>query len=65
MLKSFAASVPQPSAVMSVPSSVFCETASMDAFSTFRTLPFSGRMAWNFRSRPLFALPPADSPYTM
>ena len=34
-------------------------------FSTFRILPRSGRIAWNFRSRPCFADPPADSPSTM
>ena len=29
------------------------------AFSTFRILPRSGRIAWNFRSRPCLAVPPA------
>jgi hypothetical protein len=35
------------------------------AFSTFSTLPRSGRMAWNLRSRPCLAEPPAESPSTM
>ncbi len=35
------------------------------AFSTFRILPKSGRMAWNRRSRPCLAEPPAESPSTM
>ena len=34
------------------------------AFSTFRILPRSGRIAWNLRSRPCFAEPPAESPST-
>ena len=37
---------------------------SMRAFSTFRILPRSGRMAWNERSRPCLADPPAESPST-
>src|SRR6266702_4158694 len=41
------------------------DTLSRRAFSTFRILPRIGRMAWNFRSRPPFAVPPADSPSTM
>ena len=35
------------------------------ARSTFRILPFSGRIAWNLRSRPCLAEPPALSPSTM
>ena len=35
------------------------------ARSTFRILPFSGRMAWDLRSRPCLADPPAESPSTM
>ena len=35
------------------------------ARSTFRILPFSGRMAWCLRSRPCLAEPPALSPSTM
>src|SRR3990172_452289 len=34
------------------------------AFSTFRTLPRRGRIAWKRRSRPSLALPPADGPST-
>ena len=34
------------------------------AFSTFRILPRSGRIAWMRRSRPCFAEPPALSPST-
>ncbi len=34
------------------------------AFSTFRILPCSGRIAWNCRSRPFLAEPPAESPST-
>ena len=35
------------------------------AFSTLRTLPRSGRIAWKRRSRPCLAEPPAESPSTM
>ena len=35
------------------------------AFSTFRILPRSGRIAWERRSRPILAEPPAESPSTM
>ena len=35
------------------------------AFSTLRIFPLSGRMAWNARSLPCLALPPAESPSTM
>ena len=35
------------------------------ARSTFKILPRSGRMAWNLRSRPCLAEPPAESPSTM
>src|SRR5215217_4177587 len=34
------------------------------AFSTFRILPFNGRIAWKLRSRPCLAVPPAESPST-
>ena len=34
------------------------------AFSTFRILPLNGRIAWNIRSRPCLAVPPAESPST-
>ena len=35
------------------------------AFSTFKILPFNGRMAWYFRSRACLAEPPAESPSTI
>ena len=35
------------------------------AFSTFMSFPRIGRMAWNRRSRPCLAEPPAESPSTM
>jgi len=35
------------------------------AFSTFSILPFNGKIAWNLRSRPCLAEPPAESPSTM
>ena len=34
------------------------------AFSVLMTLPRSGKIAWNERSRPCFADPPAESPST-
>ena len=37
---------------------------SMRARCTFRILPFSGRMAWYWRSLPCLADPPAESPST-
>ena len=37
----------------------------MEAFSTFRIFPRSGRIACVFRSLELFAEPPAESPSTM
>ena len=37
----------------------------MLAFSTLRILPRIGKIAWNSRSRPDFAEPPAESPSTM
>ena len=40
-------------------------TLSSLAFSTLSILPHRGRMAWNFRSRPPLAEPPAESPSTM
>src|SRR5216110_227711 len=56
--------MPQPSAVMSVAISAEESSLSKRARSTFRILPFSGRIAWNLRSRPCFAEPPAESPST-
>ena len=40
-------------------------TLSMDAFSTFKIFPRIGRIAWNWRFRPIFAEPPAESPSTI
>ena len=34
----------------------------IDAFSVLITLPRNGRIAWNLRSRPCLAEPPAESP---
>ena len=34
------------------------------AFSVFNTLPRKGKIAWNLRSRPCLAEPPAESPST-
>src|SRR4026208_1154773 len=56
--------MPQPSAVISVPTSTDASILSKRAFSTFRILPLSGRMAWKRRSRPCLAEPPAESPST-
>ena len=36
----------------------------MLAFSVFNTLPRNGKIAWNLRSRPCLAEPPAESPST-
>ena len=57
--------MPVPSAVISV--TICCEEISLSkrAFSTLSTCRFSGRMAWNLRSRPCLAEPPAESPSTM
>src|SRR5580698_2214484 len=57
--------MPQPSAVISVPTSAEPSILSKRARSTFRILPFRGRMAWVRRSRPCLAEPPAESPSTM
>jgi hypothetical protein len=57
--------MPQPSAVISVPTSADEIILSKRARSTFRILPFSGRIAWVRRSRPCLAEPPAESPSTM
>ncbi len=57
--------MPVPSAVIMVAISVEESILSKRAFSTFRILPRSGRMAWMRRSRPCLADPPALSPSTM
>ena len=58
--------MPVPSAVISVPISAEPSILSKRARSTFRILPFSGRIAWILaRLRPCLAEPPAESPSTM
>src|SRR5919197_156466 len=57
--------MPVPSAVISVTISAEVSIFSKRAFSTFRILPRSGRIAWLRRSRPCLAEPPAESPSTM
>ena len=57
--------MPVPTAVIMVRISLFCSTLSRRAFSTLISLPRIGRIAWNFRSRPCLAEPPAESPSTM
>ena len=59
------APMPVPSAVINV---AICSdeiSLSKRAFSTFSTLPRNGSTAWNLRSRPCLAEPPAESPSTM
>src|SRR5215216_2563799 len=56
--------MPQPSAAIIVLISSLPSILSKRAFSTFRILPLSGRIAWVRRSRPCFADPPAESPST-
>ena len=56
--------MPVPSTVIRV--AISCEPISFSkrALSTFRIFPFSGKIAWNLRSRPCLAEPPAESPST-
>ncbi len=56
--------IPVPSAVMRV--AISCDEISLSnlARSTFRILPLRGNIAWNLRSRPCLAEPPAESPST-
>ena len=56
--------MPQPSAVISVPTSADASILSNRAFSTLRILPLSGKIAWFFLSLACFADPPAESPST-
>src|SRR5260370_1251099 len=56
--------MPQPNAVMSVPTSADASILSKRAFSTLRIFPLSGRIACVRRSRPCLAEPPAESPST-
>lgn len=57
--------MPQPKAVINVATSCEDSILSKRAFSTFKILPFKGNIAWNLRSRPCFAEPPAESPSTI
>ena len=57
--------MPVPRAVIMVAMSSDESILSKRAFSTFRILPRSGRIAWTLRSRPCLAEPPAESPSTM
>ncbi len=56
--------MPQPNAVINVPTSAEDNILSNLAFSTFSILPFNGNIAWFFLSLPCFAEPPAESPST-
>ena len=56
--------MPVPSAVIMVLISSEESILSKRAFSTLRILPLRGKTAWNRRSRPCFAEPPAESPST-
>ena len=51
-----------PKAEIKVVISLFAKTLSSLAFSTFKILPFNGKMACVFLSLPDFELPPAESP---
>ncbi len=53
-----------PKAVKILRISSFSNTLWCIAFSTFKILPRNGMMAWKLRSRPCFAVPPAESPST-
>ncbi len=55
---------PAPSAVIRARISSCASILSGRAFSTFRILPRRGKIAWYFRSRPILAEPPAESPST-
>ena len=56
--------MPQPKAVISVPTSAEESILSKRAFSTLSILPFKGKIACVLRSRPCLAEPPAESPST-
>ena len=62
--KSNSSPIPVPNAVIIVLISSFPKALSSLAFSTLRILPRNGRIAWVIESRPLIALPPAESPST-
>ena len=49
---------------MIVAISSFFKISIKRAFSVFKTLPLKGKIAWNLRSLPNFAEPPAESPST-
>ena len=44
--------------------SSFFKISDKEAFSVLITFPRNGKIAWNLRSRPCFAEPPAESPST-
>ena len=44
--------------------SSFFKISDKDAFSVLMTFPRNGKIAWNLRSRPCLAEPPAESPST-
>ena len=56
--------MPDPIAVMMARISSLDRILSIRARSTLRIFPLSGRIAWNSRSRPCLAEPPALSPST-
>lgn len=56
---------PVPNALISVLNSSFSRILSIDDFSTFNGFPRRGKIACVVRSRPCFALPPAESPSTI
>ena len=56
--------IPQPSAVIKVPTSTLESILSNRAFSTFKIFPFKGNIACVFLTLPCFAEPPAESPST-
>ena len=58
------APTPAPMVQIMVLISSFLRISLILAFSVLRTFPRSGRIAWNLRSRPCLAEPPAESPST-
>ena len=57
--------MPQPNALIKVPTSTELNILSNLAFSTFKILPLRGKTAWFLRFRPCLADPPAESPSTI
>src|SRR5215471_228423 len=60
-------SLPMPVPRVWIRVTISCEEISLSkrALSTLRILPLRGRIAWNLRSRPCLADPPAESPSTI